>query len=196
MIIISCPVTQDQIDKSKTLADPPLKNSIMDGQRNVMAKLAELHYIKMLYNLADDKMEWGSNTSFDSTYNFDILYYGNKIDVKTKQRTAPGTPRSDWDASIWAATKNRQFCDTYAFCQVNSITAKGDDFTTFMFYGHIGKDDYFKKSRFLRKGQIDGSNGYKVADDCYNLLYTELHPLSKKDIERLVEVGYTAHELI
>ena len=38
----------------------------------------------------------------------------------------------------------------------------------------LGKDEYFKKATFLKKGDVDPSNNYTVRADCYNLKINEL----------------------
>ena len=38
----------------------------------------------------------------------------------------------------------------------------------------LGKDEYFKKASFLKKGDVDPSNNYTVRADCYNIKINEL----------------------
>ena len=46
--------------------------------------------------------------------------------------------------------------------------------------GYLEKEKYLTNSKFLKKGEIDSDNGWKVLTDCYNL------PINKlKDIEKL-----------
>ena len=40
--------------------------------------------------------------------------------------------------------------------------------------GGVYQDDFFKKAKFLKKGQKDGDNGFIVKADCYNLAIKDL----------------------
>ena len=43
----------------------------------------------------------------------------------------------------------------------------------------MSKDDYFGGARFLKKGQKDGSNGFYVKADCYNMEIKKLQSLEE-----------------
>ena len=49
------------------------------------------------------------------------------------------------------------------------------DMTAGWILGYLNKEDYFKKSTFLKKGEIDPSNNWKVSTDCYNLSINKLN---------------------
>ena len=66
-------------------------------------------------------------------------------------------------------------CDIYIFTRVNIEKSIG------WIAGYISKQEYFSKARFLKKGQIDGSNMFIVKGDCWNLYYRDLY-----DIEDLI----------
>jgi len=40
--------------------------------------------------------------------------------------------------------------------------------------GYYDKKEYMKEARFLKKGQVDGSNNFVVKADCWNMLYSDL----------------------
>ena len=40
---------------------------------------------------------------------------------------------------------------------------------------YLNKEDYFKKATFMKKGEIDPSNNWKVSTDCYNLPINKLN---------------------
>ena len=41
----------------------------------------------------------------------------------------------------------------------------------------MDKIDYLKRATFLKKGEVDPSNNWKVRTDCYNLPINELNNL-------------------
>ena len=48
-------------------------------------------------------------------------------------------------------------------------------YTRAWFLGIIRKEEYYDKARKLIKGQKDGSNGFIVRADCYNLRIDQLY---------------------
>ncbi len=45
--------------------------------------------------------------------------------------------------------------------------------------GYYDKKEYMKEARFLKKGQVDGSNNFVVKADCWNMLYSDLLDFSQ-----------------
>lgn len=139
-----------------------LKNSITNGKGNIAGFLGEFLVEQYLGGI------------IESTRDYDlILPSGKKIDVKTKRCTSEPLP--DYDCSI-AAYNTVQKCDAYVFVRIENISGK---WGRAWILGWMGKDDYFAKSRFLRKNERDGSNWFKVKADCYNLPIQELKDINK-----------------
>jgi hypothetical protein len=42
------------------------------------------------------------------------------------------------------------------------------------------KKNFFKRAKFLQKGQVDGDNRFKVKSDCYNVKISELQTAKSK----------------
>jgi len=104
----------------------------------------------------------------DNTYDYDlILDDGTKVDVKTKSTSV--TPLLSYDCSI-AATNIKQKCDYYCFVRVKNDLSVG------WYLGVYKKDKYLEESVFMKKGDIDPSNGYVVKADCYNIKISDLKP--------------------
>ena len=49
-----------------------------------------------------------------------------------------------------------------------------DQYTKAWILGEYDKEQYFKDAKFLKKGQIDGDNGFRVKADCYNMPINKL----------------------
>lgn len=102
----------------------------------------------------------------ENTYDYDLVWNGLKIDVKTKKTTVK-IVKLNYEASI-ADFNTTQECDMYLFTRVNMITQQ------VWVIGMIDRDEYYEKARFMKKGTVDPSNNYTVKADCYNLPYSEL----------------------
>ncbi len=149
-------ITLDMIDKARAKSTEMgvLKNSILRGNGNIAGFVGEQIALKCLGG------EW------QNTYEYDILMPdGKRIDVKTKQTSV--APLPEYDCSI-AKFNTKQECDSYAFVRVKK------DLTIGWYLGTIGKDAFFDKARFMKKGTVDPSNNYKVQADCYNLKIKDL----------------------
>ena len=149
-------ITLDMIDKARVKAKDMgrLNNSILKGRGSLAGFIGEQIALHCL------------GGAWEITYEYDlILPDGSKVDVKTKQTSV--TPLPEYDCSV-ANFNTKQECDMYAFVRV-----KGD-LTVGWYLGSVTKEEYFKKARFMKKGDIDPSNNYKVRADCYNLTIKEL----------------------
>ena len=149
-------ITSEDITKANILAEEmgQLKNSITKGQGNIHGFLGEIIVSKFL------------GVEISNTYDYDMVFNNTKIDVKTKRVTTP--PKDYYECSV-ADLNTKQKCDVYVFTRILK------DMTTGWILGYLNKEDYFKKSTFLKKGEIDPSNNWKVSTDCYNLSINKLN---------------------
>ncbi len=130
-----------------------IRNSITQGEGNAAGFLGE---IVVADSLGIERLP---------TKDYDMaLDDGRTVDVKTKRTTV--VPKEYYDCSI-ASTSTHQKCDYYVF------TRCAKDGTLYIL-GDCGREDYFNRARFLKKGEQDGDNGYIVRADCYNLPISEL----------------------
>ena len=134
-----------------------LKNSITSGDGNIAGFLGE--------QVANEVLK-GEVTN---TYNYDIVGKGGvRYDVKTKRCTSQ--PRDYYECSI-AALQIKQDCDRYVFVRIENINGK---WGRAWVLGSYQKESYFKDARFLKEGQIDGDNNFRVKADCYNIAIKDL----------------------
>ena len=149
-------ITKHDIQQAEILAKEmgELKNSITKGQGNIHGFLGEIIVAKFL------------DIKISNTYDYDMIFKDIKIDVKTKRVTTP--PRDYYECSV-AALNTKQRCDIYVFTRILKDRTQG------WILGYINKEDYFKKATFLKKGEVDPSNNWKVSTDCYNLPIKELN---------------------
>ena len=98
-----------------------------------------------------------------------------KYDVKTKRCTSE--PKPYYDCSV-ANFNTKQQCDRYVFVRVEN---KNRRWGRAWVLGWLGHDEYFEKSRHLKKGQIDPSNNFVVRADCHNVAISELNKFRRSN---------------
>ena len=130
-----------------------LNNSITRGEGNVIGFLGEI----LVANHLD--------ITLDNTYDYDLIFNGKKIDVKSKKVSS--SPRGHYECSV-AALNTKQKCDLYVFTRIKNDLSEG------WILGCLEKEKYLTDSKFLKKGTIDPDNNWKVLTDCYNLPINKL----------------------
>ena len=137
---------------------PLLNNSIRGGEGSLVAYIGEEVVKKVL------------DGDIKDTYDYDIIYKGIKVDVKTKERTVE--PRLHYNCTV-ADFNTRQDCDEYAFVSVLS------DLSHAWYLGKINKKDFYKKAKFYKKGALDPesppSKNFYFKADCYNIPIKSLY---------------------
>jgi hypothetical protein len=140
-----------------------LPNSITNGRGNTAGRLGELALAEHLgVDLADKK-------------DYDMIYNGEKIEVKTKRRTVK--PAEYFDVSV-AETSRHQAPDRYVFISIEYASKKNKRYNglkSIWLCGDILASEFFEKGRFLRKGAEDGNNKFRVLRDMYNLQINQLN---------------------
>lgn len=127
-----------------------------DGGNRLVGNIAEVVFQSMYPN---------AKRISDIDKNADFILKGKRIDVKCKDRSVDCRPF--YEVSIEARQLSFDV-DWYAFFSFNKVTS------VLQFLGWISKDDFISKSKQLKKGDIDPSNGWVVNVDCNNLKICEL----------------------
>ena len=160
-MIYDIEITKDMISRSRDRAKlmPKLRNSITNNTATVHGFVGEEMVAKHF------------NADIIDTRDYDIIKNDVKLEVKTKRTTV--VPRLDYDASI-ARFNTTQKCHYYVFTRIMEDMSEG------WIMGMMQKDAYLLKARFLKKGTIDGSNGFRVKADCWNWEYSKLMSCDKE----------------
>lgn len=109
---------------------------------------------------------------FVSDYDCDYMYRDIKLDIKSKHRGV--YPKLDYSATVPSYQINKQKCNYYVFC-----STIGDLKNIKIYYcGGISKEQFIKKARFIKAGQIDGSNKLKFTTNSYKIKYKDLEKFS------------------
>jgi len=139
-----------------------INNSITKGDGNIAGFLGE--------EIANEIIKGNIN----NTYDYDIIKNGVTYDVKTKRCTSK--PKPYYECSV-AAFNTKQKCDYYVFVRIENLNNK---WTRAWVLGLYSKEEYFKRARFLKKGQTDGDNYFKVKADCYNMEISNLNSVESQ----------------
>ena len=146
-------ITNNQIARAKELyLFSELNGSITKGKSNIYGALGEIVFYDYFLNK-------GMEIDFNSTYDYDMIIKGYKIDVKTKRTTV--IPKDNYLCSI-SSFNIKQICDFYFFCRIT------EDLKICYLLGYKRKKDFFNIATFNKKDDID-VNGWAFKDDCYNL---------------------------
>jgi len=141
---------------SKARSMGEINNSITKGGGNIAGFLGEEVANKIIKG------------DINNTYDYDIIKNGVTYDVKTKRCTSK--PKEYYECSV-AAFNTKQKCDHYVFVRIENIKGR---WGRAWILGCYEKNAYFEDARFLKKGQIDGNNKFKVKADCYNIAIKNL----------------------
>lgn len=144
-----------------------IKNSILKGEGNDTGFLGE--------EVVKSWLRERGEVSGDNTYEYDFIFNGFRCEVKTKLTTVK--PKSSYDCSVANYNPNQK-CDYYIFARILGDMQKA------WILGFIAKDEFFRNSVFLMKGDLDPSNNYTVKADCYNIKISRL-----LDIKQLVKLN-------
>lgn len=135
-----------------------LKNSITQGTKNIIGFLGE-EVVGMYLGVEPS-----------NTYEWDIIYNGKYLEVKTKDTTV--YPKKGYEVSV-AGYNTKQKCDHYVFTRVLTDLSIG------WILGFMPKKEFYEKARKMTKGEIDGTNNFEVKADCWNMLISELKPIKQ-----------------
>jgi len=170
-LIIEIPFTENMVKSAKAKAKEmgSIRNSILKGKGNFAGFLGE-EAVAAYIGAEIISFEEG-----DAKYGHDILKNEKRIEVKTKRRTVE--PKLFYDVSVAATSRHqadKRGLDIYIFA---SIQFDGDIPKRIWIIGQKDRDQYFKESRFIKRGETEGDNGFRAHVDMYNLITTDLNGL-------------------
>jgi len=127
-------ISKQQIERAKKLYPfKELKGSITKGKGNMFGALGEI----VVCDLFKSR---GLDVDFNSTYDYDLIINGNKVDVKTKRTTV--VPKDYYLCSI-SSFNTRQKCDYYFFLRIN------ENMEDCYLLGWKSKEDFFHEAILL-----------------------------------------------
>ena len=133
-----------------------LRKSITNGEGNLAGFVGE--------RVVADYLE----VKKANTYEYDLVTKKEKTyDVKTKR--CKFKPLPTYTVSV-CALNTKQDCDAYIFVRVDN------DMTTAWILGYMPKDEFYKKAKFCKRGDIDPDShcNWRFKEDCYNMYIKDL----------------------
>ena len=155
--MVTLHTTFEQRERAKSLYPfEELNGSIMKGKSNIYGAMGEV--------LVHDF--FGSERAeIKAEADYDLIIDGYRVDVKTKRTTVVPKPNYYCSISTW---NTGQMCDMYFFVRVKEDLSEG------YLLGYLGKNEFFDKADFKRKGEQDGGLWVFKAD-CYNIKVDQLN---------------------
>ena len=152
-------ITDEMLDraKKKAIEMGKINNSICSGEGNLAGFVGEQAANEVI------------NGKINNTYDYDITDQIDFWDVKTKRCTT--RPRPNYECSV-AAFNTKQKCSKYVFVR---LLHEGNTYIKAYILGWMTKEDYYKKAKFLKKGDFDPDNNFVVRADCYNVKISDLN---------------------
>ena len=162
--MISIPFDKDMIESAHEMANEmgSINNSITHGAGNAAGFLGE---IAIRSYLGAPPM---------STKDYDFIYNGDRIEVKTKRRTVK--PLSHYDVSV-AKVSGHQEPDWYCFLSLEfkeKINGGYYNIKNVWYLGLLSYSDFWSKATKWEQGQVDESNWFVTHADMYNVPISEL----------------------
>ena len=143
------------------------ERSFMKGKGNLTGFLGEEIFLKAFPHseVVDD-------------YSIDFKINNMLIDVKSKiQRVEKDPIESGYEASVPTYAKHSKTTPkngVFVFTRIFYDKEK-DTYPYGWILGYMDMEEYFDSARFLKKGSMDFSNGFKARDSAFNMLYKDLH---------------------
>jgi len=159
--VVEVRIDEGMLSRARILAEKmgALNNSIRNGEGNLAGFLGE-----------ECVLQYYPHAKRDNGYDHDILLKPFRVEVKTKDRTV--IPQDDYECSI-ANYNTRQDTDYYFFV---SLLRNNGRYSCGYLLGYIKPEDYYRKAKALKTGELDPSNNFTVKADCWNLPIRELLP--------------------
>jgi hypothetical protein len=155
--MIELDITPEIIRKAKTIYNfRNLKTSFTNGKSQLYGAIGEILF-QEYYNIPE----------LSNTYDYDVIFKGKKIDIKTKKTGVKPLPI--YNCSV-ALSSFKQKTDGYFFVRIMNDYSKG------YLLGYTSKKDFFNYGHFYLKGEKDivSNDGFNFKVDCFNLTINDL----------------------
>ena len=145
-------INADQIERAENrFSFKVLNGSFTNGEGNDIGALGEI----MVFDFFSNN---GYTVIDESTYDYDFIINGYKVDVKTKKTSVKPEGHSNCSVADYNTT---QKCDYYFFVRIN------EEKKECYLLGHKSKKEFYEQCFFAKKGEIDYGKPFPV--DCHNL---------------------------
>lgn len=161
--MIEIEITTQQIARAEHLYQfGALNNSITQGANNIFGAVGEI--------VVFDYFNTTTTIDFTSTFDFDMIVNGFKIDVKT--RVCKNEPTQNFWLDI-PASNTTQRCDFFFFVFVLQ------DLTRAFLAGYIRPEQFFSRATFIAK-DTRADHGFVYRCDSYTLKASEVNKFNAR----------------
>ena len=159
--MIEIELSEDMVDECRPKANAigRLNNSVTDGDGNLAGVVGEYVVHKYL-----------NGSTWENTFDYDLIYRDKKIDVKTKRTSV--IPMPYYECSIYDQSTHQE-CDGYVFVRLMKDMSKA------WILGGLSKEEYFKNALHHKEGEVDTDNDFTYPADCYNISISKLKQFKK-----------------
>ena len=161
--MITIQITAEQIERAKQRYDfEKLKGSVMNGASNIYGALGEIIYLDFLTSK-------GFKIVDESTYDYDFICNGFKIDIKSSKLNKVNEKYINTNIECRLINHN-QNAHFYFFCKIS------EDFRSAYLLGYISKKEFIKQAIFTCNGQasVRGDN-FNYRGDGWHIYHKDLN---------------------
>lgn len=171
--ILKLNIKANQVKYAQDTADFRTNNSITNNECNVYGNLGEIVFCDF-FNISKDDIHKNKN--------YDVMFLGEKIDIKSKRTTV--TPKSSYNFSVSSYSLHQE-CDAYIGMRIV------DDMSAAFLLGYISKERFMTKGIFGKKGSVEAGseNNFTYKADSMNIPIADMDVLDV-DVFRYVEYQY------
>ena len=167
--MIEIDLTDSLIEKAETYSKGKTYKRSMRGQEGT--KIGTIGELVLIDYLEKRGLKVIDNRNRSNATKYDLLVQGDKVEVKTKDRTVP--PKPFYECSIPLYNHTHQKPKWFFFL---SLLRKGSSYKEAYILGGISYNEMEKKGVVMNKGDVDFRNGWVCKESCININIEELIP--------------------
>jgi hypothetical protein len=167
--MIKIDLTEPLIEKARAYSKGKIYKRSMRGQEGTnIGAIGELVLIDYLEKRG---LKVVDNRNRSNATKYDLLVEGDKVEVKTKDRTVP--PKPFYECSIPLYNHSHQKPKWFFFL---SLLRKDSSYEEAYILGGISYGEMEKKGVIMNEGDVDLRNGWVCKESCININIEELIP--------------------
>ena len=162
-------LTDSLIEEARVYSKDKIYKRSMRGQEGT--NIGTIGELVLKEYLGNNGLNIVDNRKSGDATRYDLLVQGEKIEVKTKDRTV--IPKPFYDCSVPLYNHEHQKPDWFFFL---SLFRKGHLYLSAYILGGVTYSDMEKDGVVMNKGDVDFSNGWVCNESCVNISIEKLTP--------------------
>jgi hypothetical protein len=165
-------LTEPLIEKARVYSKDRIYKRSMRGEEGT--NIGAIGEFVLIEHLEDNGIKVIDNRNRENATKYDLLVLGEKVEVKTKDRTVP--PKPFYDCSVPLYNHTHQKADWFIFL---SLLRKNNKFVEAYILGGATYSDIERDGITINKGDVDERNGWVCNESCINITIDKLIPPEK-----------------